>query len=325
MICIESRRRAVKLPVVKKPRVSAAPPDDFGWLAQVREVREPLKTTRPIRVRIYDIPSGAPVPQPTAPYPERHPYCEFNFRFKGRATQFIGTEKIGRDGGDLMLLGPGTPHRALHLSFPQRSITVHFLPILLFEMGPEGDGARLLARFTAPQKIGDRVVRLPGALRKRIAARMEEMIAEFEQRRQGCEFRLRSLLLDSLVDFTRWEESAGRHPESLPGPADWIVIEKTLRYMQENYAEPLYVKHIARNVGLSGSRLQAIFGEALGMSCVQYLRSLRISHAAALLCRPNARVSEIALEVGFETLSHFNTSFRCLMGMSPTEYIGSVA
>ena len=35
---------------------------------------------------------------------------------------------------------------------------------------------------------------------------------------------------------------------------------------------------------------------------------------------PDARVTEVAFNVGFETLSHFNTSFHALMGMSPTRY-----
>ena len=59
----------------------------------------------------------------------------------------------------------------------------------------------------------------------------------------------------------------------------------------------------------------------MGMSCMQYLRSYRISHACALLCLPGARVTEVAMEVGFETLSHFNLSFRRFCECSPTEYI----
>ena len=90
--------------------------------------------------------------------------------------------------------------------------------------------------------------------------------------------------------------------------------------MHQNFAEPIYVRDLARAVGLSLSRLQSMFRTALGMSCIQYLRAYRISQAASLLCMPDARVTEVAFNVGFETLSHFNTSFHALMGMSPTRY-----
>jgi AraC-like DNA-binding protein len=83
----------------------------------------------------------------------------------------------------------------------------------------------------------------------------------------------------------------------------------------------LYIEQIAREAGMSADNLNALFHETFGMSCVQYLRAYRISHAASLLCLPGARVTEVAFSVGFETLSHFNTSFRRFQGVSPREYM----
>ena len=37
---------------------------------------------------------------------------------------------------------------------------------------------------------------------------------------------------------------------------------------------------------------------------------------------PNLRVSEIAFEVGFQSLTHFNRVFKRIVGESPTEYRG---
>ena len=39
-----------------------------------------------------------------------------------------------------------------------------------------------------------------------------------------------------------------------------------------------------------------------------------------LLLNPNLRISEIAYEVGFQSLTHFNRVFKKIMGQSPTEY-----
>ncbi len=178
-----------------------------------------------------------------------------------------------------MLLGPGTPHYALYLSYPQHSVTVHFLPILLFEMGPEGDGARILSRFTAPPDHRRAGPPLPRPLTEKMAQRFGQMAAEFEGPRTGSELRLRALLMETLVDLLRWEESTGSVLGKSPATLDWLQVEKTLRYMHEHYAEPLYIEQIARSVGMSVSRLQVTFRQALGMSCVHYLRALRISHA----------------------------------------------
>ncbi|CAN5775465.1 hypothetical protein BH09VER1_BH09VER1_17090 [soil metagenome] len=297
------------------------PLDDVSWLTEVREVCHPVNQAHPLMVTPYHVASGPSLPEPTVPHPQRHPYCELGCNFTGRITQYIGTEKIERGAGDMMLLPPGAPHYATRHSYPHSGVTVFFLPMLLFEMGPEGDGARALARFTNPQKIGERVVQFPAALAKKNMARFKEMAIEFAGKKVAHELRLRALLLDVMTDLLRWEEEAGRKMSVSSGALNWSQLEKALRFIHEHYSEPLYVEQIARTAGLSVSRLQALFHEALGMSCVQYLRSYRISHASAMLCSPDARVTDIALSVGFETLSHFNTSFRSFMGMSPTQYI----
>ena len=72
---------------------------------------------------------------------------------------------------------------------------------------------------------------------------------------------------------------------------------------------------------MSAKSVHSLFCDTFGMSCVQYLRAYRISHAASLLCLPGARVTEVAFAVGFETLGYFNRAFRHFQGMSPREYI----
>jgi len=230
---------------------------------------------------------------------------------------------VDRPHGTVLLLGPGVPHYGLHVTYPYRVITVHFLPILLLEMGPQGDGARFLSRFTASRSITDSILRLPPTFRREITELFEAMATEFHDRKIGREFRLRALLSEILVRILRWEESGKRVAHAMHDQPNWVQIEKALRFIQEHYAEPLYVEQIAKASGLAVSRLQSVFRQTVGMSCVQYLRAYRITQAKALLCVPEMRVTEAALAVGFDTLSHFNTSFRNLIGMSPTEYAQS--
>ena len=56
------------------------------------------------------------------------------------------------------------------------------------------------------------------------------------------------------------------------------------------------------------------------LTFVEYLSRGRIEQAQLLLHNKNLRVSEIAYEVGFQTLTHFNRMFRKLVGSSRTEY-----
>lgn len=235
----------------------------------------------------------------------------------------MGSEQLERDPDEVMFLGPGLPHYALLHGYPHRGVAVYFLPTLLFEMGPQGDGAKVLSRFTTKQSIRDRIVPLPPPVRRFIKRGFGEISDEFARGGFGSEMRLRTVLIEMLVKLIRWEEASGRKIVPQVAPSNWDRVGKALRCLQERYTEPIYVRQVAQVAGVSVGRLQTMFREALGMSCMKYLLAYRVLHAAALLGAPDCRVTEVALSVGFETLSHFNTSFRHFMGMSPRDYIKS--
>jgi AraC-like DNA-binding protein len=62
-----------------------------------------------------------------------------------------------------------------------------------------------------------------------------------------------------------------------------------------------------------------------GINFTDYVARLRIERARNLLLNPNLRISEIAFEVGFQSLTHFNRVFKRILGESPTEYRSHLA
>jgi AraC-like DNA-binding protein len=125
-----------------------------------------------------------------------------------------------------------------------------------------------------------------------------------------------------LVTLLRWEESVGKSRVSPLGRANWSHIQKALHYIHEHHTEPIYVRQIAQELRVGERQLNGLFRQLLGMSCIQYLNEYRVSLATAMLSTSAVPVTTAAFNVGFETLSHFNTTFHKVVGMSPTEYIG---
>ena len=289
---------------------------DLSWLLDVTESRQPLNESSPIWVRSAVVTEGPPTP-----HPERHPYCEISIVLEGGpGFSMIEKEQVRRGAGELLLLGPGLPHWGIIEKFPLSFITVYFLPWVPVEMGPESDGVRILRRFTAQQSAAQRVVRFPPKHRAEFRHRFEEIHHEFSQPGFGREVRLRTLLLEMLVRLLRWEQGLGRNIGGAELEIDWQPILKILKFLRENYTEPIYAGNLARAVGLSESRLKFLFQQALGISWVKYLQGYRIHRAAALLNEGGHNVSEAALMVGFDSLSHFNVTFRAFMGVSPKDY-----
>lgn len=289
---------------------------DLAWLLDVTESRQPLSESSPIWIRHGLVSSGPPTP-----HPERHPYCEFGIILEGEGISLVEGEQAWRVPGDLFLLGPGVPHWGRIQKFPLRFITVYFLPAILIEMGPTEDGVQVLRRFTAKQPLATRLVRLPRSLLGRLTALFQEMVAEFDHQRFGREVRLRTLLMEALVALIRWEDSRGIGVAGKQLDVDWRPLLKALAYLRDHHTESIYAKDLARAAGLSESRLKVLFQDALGLSWVKYLQGYRIHRAAALLSEPGHNVTEAALAVGFESLSHFNATFLSFMGVSPKHYV----
>jgi len=281
----------------------------------VTESRQPLSETSPVWVRRGLVESGPPTP-----HPECHPYCEISIALEGEGTSLVQGEEGVRLPGELLLLGPGIPHWGSIQKFPLRSITIYFLPSVLIEMGPVSDGVRILSRFTAKQSLEQRLARPPKPLRQRLIDLFTDAAAEFEQQRLGREMRLRGLLVEAAVQLVRWEEAEGRRIGAEHLEADWRPIARALQWLREHYTDPVYARNVARAAGMSESRLKILFQNALGMSWVKYLQGYRIHRAAAMLSESGHNVTEAALAVGFESLSHFNATFRSFMGVSPSHY-----
>ena len=294
---------------------------ELAWLGSVREVRYPLTRLNPIWVKENVLDPAMPLPSSTVQFPEQHPYCEVTLNLGGPGLQHIGNESHPIEPGSIMLLGPGIPHTAEAFAHPGRSVTIYILPVLFFDLGPNGDGPRILQRFTARQPIGRRIFTLPPAQLRSARALVRQMLSEFGQRRMGSELRLRSLLSDLLVSLLRWESATAGGEAAPELAANWTQIQTALHYMHEHHSEVIYVRQLARAVRMGERQLNGLFRERLGMGCIQYLNSYRVSLAAAMLSTSDLPVTTAAYAVGFETLSHFNTTFRNVMGLSPTGYM----
>ena len=67
-------------------------------------------------------------------------------------------------------------------------------------------------------------------------------------------------------------------------------------------------------------RVLMVAEKATGLNFTDYVSRVRIEKAKNLLLNPHLRVSEIAYEVGFQSLTHFNRVFKKIIGQSPTNY-----
>jgi AraC-like DNA-binding protein len=98
------------------------------------------------------------------------------------------------------------------------------------------------------------------------------------------------------------------------------MITKAKGFIREHYAEDLSLPQVAQFANSSPFHFCKLFKRATGLSFAKFVARVRIESARNLLINPQRRVTEVAYEVGFQSLTHFNRVFRKILGQSPTEY-----
>jgi len=111
---------------------------------------------------------------------------------------------------------------------------------------------------------------------------------------------------------------------ALPGPPiraderDRIVATRDILVSRLKF--PPSLTNLARQVGMSHTRLTRGFKKVFGCTVFEYLRKERLSYAKMLLSENRLSITDTAFEAGFCSSSHFALAFRKQFGISPSEF-----
>jgi AraC-like DNA-binding protein len=97
-------------------------------------------------------------------------------------------------------------------------------------------------------------------------------------------------------------------------------ITRARRFIEANYQEEMDLSTVARSAGMSRFYFCKTFKKVTGVNYTKYVTRVRVEKAKHLLLNRNFRISEIAYEVGFQSLAHFNRAFRSIACETPSEF-----
>ena len=96
-------------------------------------------------------------------------------------------------------------------------------------------------------------------------------------------------------------------------------IEKACDFMEQHFADRIYLDQICRYAGLSKSTLLRVFTKSKGVTPYSYLENIRIGKAKKLL-EQGVPPIEAAMQTGFSDQSHFTNYFNRFIGLAPGLY-----
>lgn len=102
--------------------------------------------------------------------------------------------------------------------------------------------------------------------------------------------------------------------------AELPLVRRARAYILANQGDPIDLAKVAQAMHVSTFYFCKLFKKGTGVTFTEYLGRVRVEKAKNLLLNPHLRVSEIAYDVGFQSLTHFNRVFRQVVGQSPSDY-----
>ncbi len=151
-----------------------------------------------------------------------------------------------------------------------------------------------------------------------LASVLQAVVEESNDKRPGGE-----AVLERMTEMM-FVEALRRYVDTLPtGEIGWLaglgdaVVGRALALLHERPAEPWTLERLGEAAAVSRSTLHERFVRFLGQPPMQYLAQWRMQLAARWLRDTDAKVLEVALEVGYENETAFARAFRRATGESP--------
>lgn len=114
---------------------------------------------------------------------------------------------------------------------------------------------------------------------------------------------------------------APKDPAGGMAKGESAYVRQAIGYIKYRFRDPeISIRQIARAVWLSPNYFGAIFKRHVGMSCLSYIKKLRMEFAAGLLLQSPLTVAEIAEKSGYPNISYFVCDFRQFWGDPPQKY-----
>jgi AraC-like DNA-binding protein len=248
-----------------------------------------------------------------------HPELELILILRGGTDRWIGDNMSRLPEGSLFLIGSNLPHDFRNDRPPGarfrnvHAIVIQFRPDFLGASWLERTGMEGIRQLC---QVAGHGLEVTGRTRDKLVALIKQAPRTFGPQRLILTLQMLAIL------------STSRELQRIasPGFSPEVQISDGKRmgaisdYIQAHLAEAIYLKQVARHVGMAEANLSRYFRQRTGKTFPAYLNEMRVARVCRLLAETDATVTEIALACGFDSIANFEKQFSSLKHCSPKEY-----
>lgn len=237
-----------------------------------------------------------------------------------RGKRFIGDHIEDFEGTELILLGSYLPHcwqyhQFINPTIQSQGIVIHFFPDFMGKQlleKPEAKDINALLNNLAPKGV-----RYTGETVQRARIIMQQMLFETGLSRAALMLRL----LDILAVSNSYKILSSPYFNPIESSNEAQKINKVFDYIFTNFKEDITLNDVSAIVPMSNSAFCRFFKGKTGRTLIDFIKEVRIGHAAKLLLEGNHNVTEACYCSGYNSISNFNTHFKEVKKMSPRDFL----
>lgn len=275
--------------------------------------RLPISKSLPLRARFYDYPHFT--------YPWHfHSEYEIIYIKESVGTRFVGNNNDKYAPGDVILIGSNLPHymKSDEAYHEDGSVLRAKGTIIQFEKDFMYHAINHYPHFGKIKRLLDdsqRGIYFPARSTARLRTLLEaipletgvDQITSFLQLlKEMTEIKTRQII--SSADFSN------------DTTYDTSRLDKVISYLNKNYNRPVHLDEVASLAAMNPTAFCRFFKGKTGKSLKNYILDMRIGYACKLLLMDHLNISQISVECGFDTISHFNKTFKKNTGYTPSQY-----
>ena len=248
-----------------------------------------------------------------------HDEIEFLYLLEGNMTFVIGPKAYEVHERDLVMVKSGEIHRFeskagcnhLFIEFGHYLDTDLFkTPILIYPGMP----SVLKAQNGEQEDLNQ--------LHSEIEKLMLDMLAEYKQKNEAWDFSIKASLYRIVTllirAFSDKVEMQVDHKNITRGYTE--ILQEVFDYIEGHYNENISIEDVSEIANFSKHYFNKFFKKATDKTFARYINDIRLEKARAFLKSSNQNITEIAYDVGFNSIKTFNRLFKEKVGCTPSEY-----
>ncbi|SFT73475.1 AraC-type DNA-binding protein [Algoriphagus locisalis] len=252
----------------------------------------------------------------------QHPQAQLTLILEGRGQLLVG-DYVGRfEPGDVYLLPESIPHvfRSDSAYYEEDSNLQIGGNTLFFDFKAMNKAFSEVEDFHDLIHLNEKIAgcfKILGETREEIAS----LLAEFGD--YSGLTRLRHCIhILSLLDFTSMDMVALNQIPVMKTMTerDGRRMDQVMRFILDNSKRQISLEEVAEQAYMSKEAFCRFFKLRTRRTFTQYVQQLRVTEAKKLLLETDLSISQVSFQVGFQTLSHFNKTFKGLTEMTPKDW-----